>query len=162
MKEMNQLLRDAHAGDAQACFLVACAYERTKKLEDASEQAFYWMRQAARKKHLQAQTNLGCYYERGYGVAKDIKKAFVWWKKAAALGSAPAKFNMGLHLFYGDGIRKNQKGALQLLTQAAEAESHRMPPLLFFHSPSSFFPTVFHNPSVFSSRSPLTSYQSNE
>ena len=118
MNRVGMLLERAITGDAKSCFLLACEYERKGEWGDA----YFWMRQAALKKHLWALTNLGVYYERGYGTQQDIKKAFVWWKRAATLGSVPAMFNMGFHLLYGDGVRKNYRKAVSYLTQVVARE----------------------------------------
>src|SRR5437879_2568753 len=54
--------------------------------------AFIWIRRAAEKGLLEAQSNLGLLYGKGYGVEQNVTQAVQWFRKAADQGSPEGQF----------------------------------------------------------------------
>jgi TPR repeat protein len=75
---------------------------------------------AARKGHLQAQTNLAVNYLEGIGVRQNMAEGFRWLRRAAGRGDDLAQYNLGRAYLEGDGVRKNETHAKNWLSKAAK------------------------------------------
>lgn len=118
---IERIKEKAVAGDAQAQYTLAVAYDNGKGIEQDLAKAVSWYRRAATQGHLRAQHNLGISYENGDGVEKDILEALKWYQQAAAQGDASSQYNIGLLYSFGQGpIRRNDVEALQWFRLAAE------------------------------------------
>ena len=73
--DIEELIRAAEAGDADAQCELAWSYDEGEGVEVDHEKAFYWYTKAAEQNDATAQYNLGCCYEVGTGVEIDMAKA---------------------------------------------------------------------------------------
>lgn len=76
----------AEAGEAQAQYDLARAYERGQGLPQSDQEAVHWLTAAAVQDHPEAALDLGWMLANGYGVEKDAEQAFYWFARAAVLG----------------------------------------------------------------------------
>src|SRR5205809_541257 len=81
-----ELTQKAEAGDAQAQFELANAYQKGNGIERNDPIAFEWCRKAAEQGHAKAQNTLGMMYRQGMGISPDKEEAFRWYQKAAKQG----------------------------------------------------------------------------
>jgi TPR repeat protein len=102
--EISKLKTDAEAGNAEAEFNLARAYEDGNGVPQNDRLAAKWYRDAAEKGNANAQASLGLLYRTGRGVDQDKVEAVKWYSKAAAQGNATAMFNLGTAYFNGDGV----------------------------------------------------------
>lgn len=88
-------LGPARAGDTDAQYLLALAYER-RGGADEIERALLWYGRAAEAGHTEARYRLGLLYQRGEHVAAEPARAATLYELAAADGHRAAMFNRGL------------------------------------------------------------------
>jgi len=81
--------------------------------------ALNWIRQAADRGDVQAQTCLGLACSNGWGVAEDDQVAVTWFRKAAEKGLAQAECYLGARYRDGEGVSKNYDVAKMWLEKAA-------------------------------------------
>lgn len=99
-EELEQLMRDAEQGDAEAqCSLGQC-YARGWGVETNLDVAFYWCAKAAERGKATAQFNLGQYY---YMYMQDYKQAAKWFTLAAEQGHMYARHNLATLYYHGQG-----------------------------------------------------------
>ena len=70
---------------------LAVMYFKGEGVDQDLNQAFQWMKEAARQGYAPAQHRLALMYEEGEGVDQDLNQYFHWMKKAARQGYAPAQ-----------------------------------------------------------------------
>jgi TPR repeat protein len=80
----------AEAGDPDAQYALARAFERGAGVARDDFEAVRWLRAAAAQDHPEASRDLGWMLANGYGVAKDGERAYYWFARAAALGAEGA------------------------------------------------------------------------
>jgi uncharacterized protein len=85
----------AQAGDPEAQYLLALAYERRGGAE-AFERALSWYERAAEASYADALYRLGLLYHRGELVAADPGRAAGLYERAASDGHRAAAFNRGV------------------------------------------------------------------
>lgn len=117
--------KKAEAGDAEAQYWLALAYQYGRGIERNAEQAFSWLESAAQQGHVKATYLLGGYLHEGFGCRDDKNKALSLLKKAAQKGHHEAKCKLGI--WYKNGhepvLEKNLNKAVSLFYSAAKAGS---------------------------------------
>src|SRR5437588_11363075 len=106
MSLRREFLSKARAGDSDAQFEVACAYDFDPPKD--RRRAVYWYRKAAEQGHAEAQTYLGETLRDGVGAQKSWKKAAIWFRRAAEQGDADAQVSLGYALFRGKGVKRDR------------------------------------------------------
>jgi uncharacterized protein len=101
---IDDLLKKAEAGDANAELQLAEAYEVGTGVTQDPAAAAQWCRKAADQGNAKAQNTLGVMYRQGIGVPRDKEQAFHWYKEAARKGQAEADYNVAISYFNGDGV----------------------------------------------------------
>ena len=111
-----QLRLNAQEGDIEAAFLLG---KRLLAVRGGAMEGVEYLKEAAKKRHLQACEILGSTFLYGEGgVPQDKRQAMVYYEQAQALGSVTARTR--LIDLYLDSEDKAERG-LQLLTDAADA-----------------------------------------
>lgn len=111
-----QLRLNAQEGDIEAAFLLG---KRLLAVRGSAMEGVEYLKEAAKKRHLQACEILGSTFLYGEGgVPQDKRQAMVYYEQAQALGSVTARTR--LIDLYLDSEDKAERG-LQLLTDAADA-----------------------------------------
>lgn len=110
-----QLRLNAQEGDVEAAFLLG---KRLLAVRGSAMEGVEYLKEAAKKRHLQACEILGSTFLYGEGgVPQDKRQAMVYYEQAQALGSVTARTR--LIDLYLDSEDKAERG-LQLLTDAAD------------------------------------------
>lgn len=82
--------------------------------------AFELLLYAAKKDHIQAQSDLGdCYYE-GKGTSVDYAQAILWYQKAADKGDRYSIGHLGMQYLLAKGVSKDIEKAISFFTMADE------------------------------------------
>lgn len=111
-----QLRLNAQEGDVEAAFLLG---KRLLAVRGSAMEGVEYLKEAAKKRHLQACEILGSTFLYGEGgVPQDKRQVMVYYEQAQALGSVTARTR--LIDLYLDSEDKAERG-LQLLTDAADA-----------------------------------------
>ena len=111
-----QLRLNAQEGDVEAAFLLG---KHLLAVRGSAMEGVEYLKEAAKKRHLQACETLGSTFLYGEGgVPQDKRQAMVYYEQAQALGSVTARTR--LIDLYLDSEDKAERG-LQLLTDAADA-----------------------------------------
>jgi len=101
---VNDLVKKAEAGDAQAQLDLGLAYDEGKGMPQNDELAANWYRKSAEQGNALAQNNLGVLYRTGRGLARDREEAARWFAKAALQCQPNAAYNLGIAYYNGDGV----------------------------------------------------------
>ena len=80
-EELEQLMRDAEQGDAEAQYELAICYRNGSGVEEDLEKYIYWLRLSAEQGWSHAIFRMCLNYAWGTGVEKDIEKAKYWYFK---------------------------------------------------------------------------------
>lgn len=88
--DVDSLRTQAAAGDRDAQFLLATAYDSGDGVERDGAEAAVWYRKAAEQGDVDAQFLLGLKYEAGEGVPQDYEEAAAWYRRAEAQGDCEA------------------------------------------------------------------------
>lgn len=80
--------------DAGAEYNLGLAYRTGDGIAADAAKSHYWMRRAARRGHVLAQTNLGLMYLEGYGTRRDPAEGAAWLIVSARRGDAGAQDNL--------------------------------------------------------------------
>jgi TPR repeat protein len=118
-----KLQQNAEAGDLDAQFVLAQAYEVGKKgVAKDVDKAFLWYGAAARAGHVPAQFYLGAMYASGRGTPRDLNTAIGWYRKAAEQGYPDALYPMAYAYENGlGGLPQDNTQALAWYRKAADA-----------------------------------------
>ena len=91
---MEELIKQAEQGDAEAQFHLGLAYYQGNGIEESHEKAFEWWMKAAEQEVPGAMRNLGIMYRDGDGVVQDLFNAMYWFGKAYRYGIKEVKNEM--------------------------------------------------------------------
>jgi TPR repeat protein len=80
--------------DAGAEYNLGLAYRSGDGIDADAAKSHYWMRRAARRGHVLAQTNLGLMYLEGYGAQRDPAEGAAWLIVSARRGDVGAQDNL--------------------------------------------------------------------
>ena len=126
-----ELVMNAQAGNADAQYKLAQAYENGNDVEKSLSRAFSWYRKAAEQGHAEAQYHLALAYEAGKSTTQDYAEAIAWYLKAAKSGHAEAQYRLALAYETGNGVEKSLSEANVWYRKAAnqgnEEASRRLP-----------------------------------
>lgn len=111
----------ALAGDTNAQFSLATAYQNGDGVAQDATQAAVWFQKAASQGLVSAETSLATAYYLGTGVAQDYAQALHWFEQAAAGGDSLAQFSLGQMYRYGQGAPIDLVASWAWLEIAAEA-----------------------------------------
>ncbi len=110
----------AGAGDADARYALALAYENGEGVDRDLPLAARWYAKAAQQGHPDAQYRLGLMYESGEGIKPDYRRAAEWYRRAGGVGRHPgAQFAMGRLFYHGLGTAPDNAAALAWFRRAA-------------------------------------------
>ena len=96
---IEQLLKKAHQGNAQAQFELGVFYYSGLGVSKDDAEALKWYRLAAEQGHSGAQYEIGLRYHAGAGVSEDAKEAVKWYRLAAEQGDSCSQYNLGTGVF---------------------------------------------------------------
>lgn len=119
---IEQLRREAEAGDVKAQYALGVAYVRGEVISRDLAQAKVWLERAAAQDDGEPSYQLGIYHAMGIWGKVDAEQAFYWIERAAKYDNPAAL--VALSNFYLDGFGTSQNGelAIKLLTSAANKE----------------------------------------
>lgn len=116
-----QLMRSTNQECAEALFAIAQHYiEGEFGFERSEERAFYYMREAAKRGHIQAAYEVGSMYFEGRGVTLSQKKSHHWLLRAAKKGYAPAQFGVSIAFKEGIAVEPSLEKAFHWALKAAK------------------------------------------
>ncbi len=120
--DREQLLQQAHAGNARAQLQLGLAYHDGRfGLSRDSQAAATWITRAAQAGSTQAATRLGELYASGDGVNADESAALSWWQRAASAGNVRAESELGQALMGRASTDTQRDSARRWLERAAGA-----------------------------------------
>ncbi len=108
-------------GQADAMYVLSCAYMDGLGCDQAPEEAIKLLQQAAEKGFAHAQHALGYRYQMGLGVDKQPDKAVSWYRMAHSQEHIPATCSLADCYRTGEGVDANPEEALALYNKAADA-----------------------------------------
>ncbi|MDD4393309.1 MAG: trypsin-like peptidase domain-containing protein [Desulfobacterales bacterium] len=113
----------AEQGDAEAQFNMAMMYGNGKGVPKDLKEAVHWLKKAAERGHIKAQSCLGGLYVDGdEGLPQDYEKGVYWYTKAAEAGETEVQWNLGAMYDLGAGIPQDSKKAMYWYNKAAKEE----------------------------------------
>jgi TPR repeat protein len=117
--EVQALLLKAKAGDADAQFRVASAYDTGRGAPRDGKEAMTWYRLAADQGNAEAQNSVGS----GLQAEKRYMEALPWYERASAQGHALATNNLAYLYDVGLGVTQDRRKGFDLYTRGAELGS---------------------------------------
>lgn len=118
--QVQQLYRDAMAGDMVAQHNMGGCYMEGVGVEKDPIKAVYWFKKAAEQGSLSAMDNMGLFYLNGIGVEQNDDEALSWFVLAANSGYADAQNNMGCCYMSGVGVHFDPQSAIKWWRLAAD------------------------------------------
>ncbi|MGD2117917.1 MAG: tetratricopeptide repeat protein [Chromatiales bacterium] len=113
--EIRNLEERAAAGDADAQFKLASAYDFGHGVNSNGAAAYHWYRKAADQGHAEAQNSLGSAYQ----AEKNYREALIWYQKAADQNHPLAINNLGYLHDLGLGVPQDRKKGYSLYLKSA-------------------------------------------
>ena len=114
--EIKALVVKAEAGDTDAQFRVASAYDTGQGAPRDGKQAMRWYRMAAERGNAEAQNSVGS----GLQAEKRYEEALPWYEKASAQGHALATNNLAYLYDLGLGVKQDRQKGFELYSRAAD------------------------------------------
>jgi len=114
--DIEELAKEAEAGDAKAQFRLGAAYDFGLGVRSSGKDAWKWYRMAAEAGNADAQNSLG----RGYQAENNYKQALIWFRKSAEQNHPVAITNLGYLHDLGLGVPQDRKKGYELYLRAAE------------------------------------------
>jgi len=122
-EDLELLVLDAEAGDAEAQYILGAALRDDDKSGDGEHRwAAHWLSKAAEQGDARAQLDMGLLALNGQGMPRDPQAAAAWVSAAANQGLPAAQHQMGLLLLSGTGVPTNPQWARYWFEQAAEKD----------------------------------------
>ncbi|CAG8480995.1 20482_t:CDS:2 [Gigaspora margarita] len=119
-KNMKEAIKWYKTASQGGCAIAECMLgEYCYKLH-RYEQAFNYLKSAAKKGNALAMNTLGTCYQKGYGTKVDKVKGFKSFEKAAEMGLLASQYELGDCYEYGNGTKINLKEALNWYKKASE------------------------------------------
>ena len=113
---IQKLLNEAEAGDANAQFELAECFYNGKNIKKSLEEAFVWYEKAANQGNVEALKRLGDCYRLGEGVKEDLAEAGILYIVAATGGNVEAQFLVGCSAM----MNEDYSTGVEYLCKAAE------------------------------------------
>jgi TPR repeat protein len=123
MKEFEQLLQNANAGNVEAMFNLAEVYYSGDRTPLNISEYFFWTKRAAESGHPTAMFNCAQAFRHGLGVEKNTSECFKWTKLAAVSGDVDAMYLLGLAYESGEGVAADVNQYFSWIKKAAELGS---------------------------------------
>ena len=117
--DLSKLIANADGGDIKSQCRLATLYMLGSRVNQDSDKAVYWFRQAANQGDPAAQTMLGRIYTHGVGVERDYVQAKDWLLLAARQGYAGAQSLLGDLYYLSLGVSKDWQVATMWYGKAA-------------------------------------------
>lgn len=117
--DLSKLIANADGGDIKSQCRLASLYLIGSRVNQDSDKAVYWFRQAANQGDPTAQTMLGRIYTHGVGVERDYVQAKNWLLLAARQGDAGAQSLLGDFYYLSLGVNKDWQVATMWYGKAA-------------------------------------------
>jgi uncharacterized protein len=118
--QMAALERRAQTGEAEAQYILGCAYRDGGPLLAQNEaEAVQWFRKSAEQGFAKGEHALAGMYLHGTGVQQDDTEAARWYTKAAQHGNIAAA-SLGFLYYVGKGLGRSYSRALDLFSKAAQ------------------------------------------
>ena len=114
--EVKALMAKAEAGDADAQFRVAGAFDSGKGAPRDAKEAMKWYRMAADQGMAEAQNSIGSLLQ----AEKRYAEALPWYEKAAGQGDVQATNNLAYLHDLGLGVPQDRRKGFELYMRAAE------------------------------------------
>lgn len=114
--EVQALITKAQAGDPDAQFRLATAYDWGRGAPRNGTEAMKWYRMAAERGHAEAQNSVGS----GLQAAERYGEALPWYQRAAEQNHALAINNLAYLYDLGLGVKQNRQKAYELYSRAAD------------------------------------------
>ena len=118
--DIDNLIKRANQGDAEAQKTLARCFFIGKGVEQSYKEAIYWFEKAADQGDTKAQNTLGKLYYHGMGVKKSYREAVYWFERAAEQGQAEAQSYLGTCYLHGTGKEQNFKEAEKFFKKSVE------------------------------------------
>lgn len=113
---VQELLEKAKAGDVDAQFRTANAYDSGRGAPRDGKEAMRWYTAAAEQGHAEAQNSVGS----GLQADKKFAEARIWYERAAAQNHALATNNLAYLYDLGLGVKQDRQQAFHFYSQAAD------------------------------------------
>lgn len=111
-KRLQNVIKAAEAGDAEAQYNLGQAYEHGEYDKVDLVEAMRWYKKSARQGYVHAQFKLSIFYEDGKTCEVDFFAAYEWAEKAAFQGLVHAQKSVSAFLSLGKGVERDlQKSA---------------------------------------------------
>lgn len=120
MKDFNELLVKAEAGDTEAQVEVAVHYNEGDPIDKDPGKCFYWLDKALAGGNMKAALYMGLIYGEGYWGEPDYQLAYKYLKMAADSGLYQAKTIIGMFHFVGMCCEEDHEKAIRLWHEAAQ------------------------------------------
>ncbi len=121
--EAKALLTAAKAGEAEAQYKLAVAYDWGQGAPRSGKKAKKWYLAAASQGHAEAQNSLGSALQ----AEGEMSEAFRWYRAAAAQEHPLAINNLAAMYDHGTGVGQDRQKAFELYTKSADlGETHAM------------------------------------
>ncbi len=91
----SELVRKANQGDPDAQYQLALSYQKNTDAPKNTQDAFYWLQQAANNDNQLAMLPLAQAYLNGTGTKVDTTQGLYWLTRLAILGDAQAQYQLG-------------------------------------------------------------------
>jgi len=121
--DLEAIKASAAAGDSNAQFQLAMAYDLGYMGTRDLEQVAAWCRKSADQGNADGQNCMGSLHQAGEGVAQDDAEAVRWYEKAAAQEHGEALTSLGLYYDAGHGVAQDRAKARELYLRATEQGS---------------------------------------
>src|SRR5262245_25447992 len=118
-------LAQAQAGDADAQFEVAQAYQFGTGVAEDAAQARVWLQKAAEAGHRRGQAWLAQLLQAA-GDPASLSQAIAWYQRAADQGDPGAMFVLGQMYLDGSGVAADRRRAACLLLRSGSADARRL------------------------------------
>ena len=118
---MEELIKRAEQGDAEAQLELGMAYYNGENTNKNYRKAYHWFQKSAGHGYAEAQFMLGEMLRSGKKIGKDLKKAFEWYTLASQQGYIPAKHCLAGMVYDGEGCNRDVKRGKELFEETANS-----------------------------------------
>ena len=136
-------MKKAFAGDVEAQYHLAWAYNTKTATPAQRAEAAYWYLQSARQGQSQSTCAIGEFYLHGIAVPQSDREAAYWFRKSAKKGNSWAAYLLGEMYLAGRGVKADKREAIRWLKQGSDVyreARQRLRSLGIKPPPSQFLP----------------------
>lgn len=117
---MEELIKQAEQGDAEAQFKLGLAYYNGDGINRNYRKAYHWFLKSAEQGNSEAQYWVGYMLRKGKKIGTDYKKAMEWFRKSALQDNPSALLHIGGMYHNGEGCKRDVKVAFEYIKKAAD------------------------------------------